>query len=96
MKRKEARTELTQHSEGQVKNIPARGFWRVNHQGEGSLSREASLEGVNRKDTTIQVTCGGPVVLNKGEDIFTVRKGRPVGPGQTLRAREYPEGVKEP
>jgi len=96
MKRKEARTELTQHSEGQAKNIPAKGFWRVNHKGEGSLSRESGLEGVNRKDTAIQLTTGGPVVLNKDECIFTVRKGRPVGPGQTLRANEYPEGVKEP
>jgi hypothetical protein len=93
---KDNRTIVKAHSEGQVKNISAKGFWRVDHKGEGSLSRESGLEGVNRKDTTIQLTTGGPVVLNKDETIFTVRKGRPVNEGQTLRQQTYPEGEKTP
>jgi hypothetical protein len=95
VKRQEARTELTQHSEGKVKEPSTKRWSQVNCEGEGPLCGD-SIINVNRKDTSTQALTGGPVILNKGENIFTVRKGRPVGMGQTLRANEYPEGVKEP
>ena len=51
--------------------------------GETDLSRVNNVY-VNRFDTPSDVTCGGPIVLNKGESIFTPFPRR-VNEGSTIR-----------
>jgi hypothetical protein len=85
-KRKEARTFQRPHQEGKVREVRAAGFEAVNHSGEGPLCG-TRLTGVNRRDTSIQITTGGPVILNKGEHIFATYPRR-VDMGKTIKCQE--------
>jgi hypothetical protein len=86
-KAKEYRTHVKAHSEGEVREVETTRFSQVNTSGEGPLSGKG-LKVVNRRDTPKQVTTGTPVVLNRGETIFTPRIGRPVDEGRTIRCEE--------
>jgi hypothetical protein len=85
-KRKEARTFQRPHQEGKVREVPYTRFSSVDCCGEGPFTG-ARLTGVNRRDTSIQVTTGGPVILNKGEHIFTTYPRR-VDMGKTIRCQD--------
>lgn len=86
-KRAREATHQKTHAVGEPKMVQkATRFAQVNASGEGPLSGKR-LVFVNRMDSPAQLDAGGPVVLNKGETIWTTYPRR-VNEGNTIRCED--------